>query len=203
MTTTRELLKECLPFIDDTIEQSGISIAGEMEVRALGDRIRAHLAELESAEASTFNLYLDQIDADIEAIKFIETVSAKHAGPHREIQHTNLERSDGRVTSLWAKGFLVALAVVLRDDLNKSVLFCAETSSAPNPADARDAGRNEKSNEFVGFSSAPTFFHLDQQKDHWLMRVTEDRWYLCEPTKVCKTVDEFVADCKAMKEPQQ
>lgn len=64
--------------------------------------------------------FIDQIDADTEAYAFIESFL-----PYLDkIESHNHERP-GRTVSGWFRGRLVAIAVVIRDDLNWSL--CIKT----------------------------------------------------------------------------
>lgn len=71
--------------------------------------------------------YLDQLDADNVAIEFLESRAraAYQHTPHVEITWHNHE-TDGRTGALWIHGQPAAVAVVLRNDLNRSVLVTHE-----------------------------------------------------------------------------
>lgn len=68
--------------------------------------------------------FLDQIDADREAHRWVNE-RALALGANR-IEWFNHEDGCGRTGAAWKGNGLVALAVVVRDALNHSVLTCHE-----------------------------------------------------------------------------
>ena len=82
--------------------------------------------------------YIDQIDADREAVRWLEA-RAKTLGADRIESHCH-ERS-GRTSSAWRGNTLLAVTVVLRDELNWSVLTCHEVVRGPALEEARDIAR--------------------------------------------------------------
>ncbi len=67
--------------------------------------------------------FIDQIDADREAIRWLEERALSRGANHIEWHN---HEGDGRTGSAWKDGVLVAATVVLRDWLNYSVLICHE-----------------------------------------------------------------------------
>lgn len=66
--------------------------------------------------------YIDQIDADKAAAAFLRQAYDALPSPDKAHFGRHNHEGDGRTTVLWVDGKPAALAVVVRDDLNRSVL---------------------------------------------------------------------------------
>ena len=75
-----------------------------------------------------FAVYVDQIEADQHAERFLMDEARPHPKAFLELRHDGYELRDGRVSSLWLKGWPIAVAIVMRDDLNRSVLMLQRLS---------------------------------------------------------------------------
>lgn len=73
-------------------------------------------------------VYIDQIEADQHAERFLMEEAKPHPKAFLELRHDSYELRDGRVSSLWLKGWPIAVAIVMRDDLNRSVLMLQRLS---------------------------------------------------------------------------
>ncbi|HIH2750800.1 TPA: hypothetical protein ACYLN4_006621 [Burkholderia lata] len=76
--------------------------------------------------------FLDQIDADTEAIRWLEEQAV--ALNADRIEWHNHEYP-GRTGSAWQGNTLLAVTVVLRDELNRSVLTCHEVTAGRHPTE--------------------------------------------------------------------
>lgn len=72
-------------------------------------------------------IFLDEIDASLAARAWISSLARACAHPS-EIRSDRFEH-DGGAVSLWVRGRLVAISVILRDDANRSVLANCEVSA--------------------------------------------------------------------------
>ncbi len=70
--------------------------------------------------------FIDQIDADREATRWLEA-KAKALGADRI--ESQCHEYSGRTSSAWKGNDLLAVTVVLRDAINWSVLTCHEVAS--------------------------------------------------------------------------
>lgn len=76
--------------------------------------------------------FVDQIDADKEAIQWLEERAV--ALNADRIEWHNHEHP-GRTGSAWQGNTLLAITVVLRDELNRSVLTCHEVATGQHPTE--------------------------------------------------------------------
>ena len=61
----------------------------------------------------------------------------KQYGPFFDFRSDAIQLGDGRIQSLWFRSRLIAVAVVLRDDMNRSVLHarqCVDLNDIEKPA---------------------------------------------------------------------
>jgi hypothetical protein len=77
----------------------------------------AVVAVLLKGKVEMVQTFLDQIDADFAAIKWLNS----RPGVNRVERHNH---SSGRTCSAWAGTTLLATTVVVRDELNRSILVC-------------------------------------------------------------------------------
>lgn len=87
------------------------------------DEVRARAGV--AAYSLVSHIFLDQIDADKAAYEYLipKVRSAMSETPMAELRSAAHE-TDGRTWTLWVDGKIIALAVVERDEFNRSVLVC-------------------------------------------------------------------------------
>lgn len=84
-------------------------------------------------------LFQDQRDADGEALRFLEGLASSAMGP-AVIRWETHQGGAGRTGTLWVCGALAATTVVVRDEMNYTVLTCHDVQARPK---SRDVGRIE------------------------------------------------------------
>lgn len=79
-------------------------------------------------------LYVDGIDADAEADRFIHEVAAKFPFlPGRRIEFHNDSGEGSRTCVLWASARLLAITVTVRNEHNWTLLVCTEIDDTHEP----------------------------------------------------------------------
>lgn len=81
-----------------------------------------------------WEMNVDQLPLDEKAIAFVEAAMAGLPPTGLLVEHKGFELGDGRVRILWNRGRPLALAVVVRDDFNRSWL-CTTKENAMQPPD--------------------------------------------------------------------